>query len=112
MFEACVTAIPKSPERHSGREPEPYAASVRLAGVPFPAPGVLQTVQNRVRAARAVRVCMVCRVLWLRALERRLGASMLLMVGGRPKTAGLTVLRLMLADRNPLCHHDMPVPTE
>lgn len=37
---------------------------------------------------------------------------MLLMVGGRPKTAGLTVLRLMLVDRDPLCHHDMRVPTE
>lgn len=37
---------------------------------------------------------------------------MLLVVGGRPKTAGLTVLRLMLVDRSTLCRrHDMRVPT-
>lgn len=35
---------------------------------------------------------------------------MLLVVGGRPKTAGLTVLRLMLVDRSTLCRrHDMHV---
>lgn len=34
---------------------------------------------------------------------------MLLVVGGRPKTAGLTVLRLMLVDRGTLCRHDMRV---
>lgn len=36
---------------------------------------------------------------------------MLLVVGGRPKTAGLTVLRLMLVDRGILCRRDMRVPT-
>lgn len=34
---------------------------------------------------------------------------MLLVVGGRPKTAGLTVLRLMLVDRGILCRRDMRV---
>lgn len=61
------------------------------------------------RVARVARVRMVCRVLWLRALDGRLGASMLLMVGGRPKTAGLTVLRLMLVDRGILRRRDMRV---
>ena len=46
----------------------------------------------------------------MRALKQRLGASMLLVVGGRPKTAGSTVLRLMLVDRSTLCRrHDMRV---
>lgn len=72
---------------------------------------MLQTFHNRVRVARAERVRMVCHVWCVRALDGRLVASMLLMVGGRPKTAGLTVLRLMLVDRDPLCHHDMRVPT-
>lgn len=53
-------------------EPEPQAASVRLAGVPFPAPGVLQTLRNRVRVARAEHVRMVCHVWCVRALDRRL----------------------------------------
>lgn len=60
------------------------------------------------RVARAVRVRML-HVLWLRVLDGRLWASMLLVVGGRPKTAGLTVLRLMLVDPGILCRRDMRV---
>ena len=44
-------------------------------GVPFPAPGVLQTFRNRVRVARAERACVVCRVRYERALEGLLWAS-------------------------------------
>lgn len=38
-------------------------------GVPFPAPGVLQTFHNRVRVARVARVRMVCRVRYESVLE-------------------------------------------
>ena len=53
-------------------EPEPTAAISIRTGVPFPAPGVLQTFHNRVRVARAVRVRMVCHVWCVLALEGRL----------------------------------------
>ena len=62
---------------------------------------VLTCVRRRVRR--------VYRVGSVRALKQLLGASMLLVVGGRPKTAGLTVLRLMLVDRDTLRRHDMRV---
>ena len=71
-FREHVTPIPKSLRTHSGPEPDTPAASVNLTGVPFPAPGVLQTVQNRVRAGRVERVRMVCHVLCVRALDGRL----------------------------------------
>ena len=41
-------------------------------GVPFPTPGVLQTLRNGVRVARVERARMVCRVWCVRALDGRL----------------------------------------
>lgn len=43
-----------------------------LGGGTLPRPLCFQTVQNRVRVARTVRVRMVCHVLWLRASDGRL----------------------------------------
>ena len=96
-FRQGVTPFPKSLRRHSAREPDTPAASVNLTGVPFPAPMRSSTV-----VLTCVRRCVrrVYRVGSVRALKQLLGASMLLVVGGRPKTAGLTVLRLMLVDRD------------
>lgn len=71
-FRQGVTACSNSPRTHSAREPEPQAAKSFLAGIPFPAPGVLQTVRNRRCAGRVERVSMVCRVWCVRALDGRL----------------------------------------
>lgn len=57
-FRQVVTPISKSLRTHSGAEPEPQAAKSFRMGVPFPAPGVLQTFRNRARGARVERVRM------------------------------------------------------
>lgn len=41
-------------------------------GVPFPTPGVLQTLRNGVRVARVERARMACHVWCVRALDGRL----------------------------------------
>lgn len=94
------------PENQNPQRPFAFAR-----GYPSP-PRYFQPARNRGRVARAECARMECRVRYERVLDGRLWASMLLMVGGRPKTARLTVLRLILADRDTLCHHDMSVPTE
>ena len=71
-FREHVTPSPKSLRRHSQSEPETQAAKSFLAGVPFPAPGCVQTFRNRVRVARAERARMVCHVWCVRALDGRL----------------------------------------
>lgn len=106
-FRQVVTPISKSLRTHSGAEPEPPAAKSIVYRVPSPAP-----MRSSTAVLTCVRRCVrrVYRVGSVRALKQRLGASMLLVVGGRPKTAGLTLLRLMLVDRSTLCRrHDMRV---
>ena len=64
----CHTFSKKSTNAFTARTRTPSGHFDSIPGT-LPAPGVLQTVQNRVRAARAERVRMVCHVRYESVLE-------------------------------------------
>ena len=69
----CYGISKKSPEAFTVRTRTACGQIVFVGGT-LPRPGCVQMVRNRRCAGRVERASMVCHVLWLRVLERRLRA--------------------------------------